>query len=164
MHFGLRTLLIVLAVGSPLIWVACQFAPGANVVQSAAAVGVLAIATIATWISFSPERKFRREYEQRESLADAQFFNKFYAETNVPADIACRLRPIYCKFFDLDVGKLRPQDRPPEYVELDMIDLVRDIETEFSVKISDDDAEHIDGSFDSIARYLAKRRSVLGNQ
>jgi hypothetical protein len=163
MHFGLRTLLIVLAVGSPLIWVACQFAPGANGFQSAAGVGVFAIATMATWISFWPERKFRREYEQRESLADTQFFNKFYAETNVPAHIACRLRPIYCKFFDLEVGKLRPQDRPPEYVELDLVDLVQDIETEFGVKISDDDAEQIDGSFDSIARYLATCRSVRGN-
>jgi len=156
MHFGFRTLLIVLAVGMPLAWVACQFMPGANLVRSAAGVGIFAIATIATWISFWPERKFRREVANREPLDDTQFFHEFYADTNVPADITCRLRPIYCKFFDLEVGKLRPEDRPPEIVDLDMIDLVRDIEAEFGVNISDKDAERIDGSFDSIARYLAE--------
>lgn len=161
MHFGVRTLLIVLAVGSPLIWVACQFAPGANLIRSAAGVGVFVIATIATWISFWPERKFRREFAQREPLDDAQFFNKFYAETNVAADIVCRLRPIYCKFCDLQVEKLRPQDRPWQIVELDTVDLIRELEVEFGVAISDKDAEGIDGSFDSIARYLASQTPSL---
>jgi hypothetical protein len=157
MHFGVRTLLIVLAVGSPLVWIACQFALGANWVRSAAGVGVFAIATMATWISFGNERKFRREFAQREPLDDARFFNEFYAATNVAADIVCRLRPIYCSHLDLEIGKLRPQDRPPEIVELDGIELIQDIEAEFGVTISDKDAEHIDGSFDSIARYLASR-------
>ena len=81
---------------------------------------------------------------------------RLYAETNVPADIVCRLRPMYCKVFDLEVENLRPQDRPPEIAELDLVDFVQDIEIEFGVKISDNDAEHIDGSFDAIARYLAE--------
>jgi hypothetical protein len=150
MYFGVRTLLIVLAVGSPVIWVACQFAPGANLIRSAAGVGVFVTATAATWISFAGERKFRREFAQREPLDDSQFFNEFYAGTGVPADIVRRLRPIYSEFCDLEVGKLRPQDRPWQIVELDGVDLVQDIEAEFGVKISDDDAQHIDGSFDSI--------------
>jgi len=63
---------------------------------------------------------------------------------------------MYCKVFDLEVENLRPQDRPPEIAELDLVDFVQDIEIEFGVKISDNDAEHIDGSFDAIARYLAE--------
>jgi hypothetical protein len=157
MHFGFRTLLIVLAVGSPLIWVACQFAPGANLIRSAAGVAIFAIATIATWISFWPDRKFHREVASRETLDDAQFFTQFYADTNVPPEIPRRLRPMYCKIFDIEAGKLRPHDRPPLLQELDLADFVGDIEAEFGVTISDKDAEHIDGSFDSIARYLAER-------
>jgi hypothetical protein len=157
MQFGVRTLLIVLAVGMPLAWVACQFMPGANLVRSAAGVGIFAIATFAMWISSWPERKFRREVADREPLDDTQFFKEFYADTNVPGDIPCRLRPIYCRFCDLEVGKLRPQDRPWQIVELDTFGLIQDIEAEFGVSISDKDAERIDGSFDSIARYLAER-------
>jgi acyl carrier protein len=157
MQFRLRTLLIVLAVGIPIVWLACQFAPGANLVRSLSGVGVFAAVMIATWISFWPEQQFRREFSQRQLLDDGRFFDEFYAHTNVPAEIVRRLRPIYCKFFDLEVGKLRPQDRPPEIADLDMIDLVQAIETEFGVTISDNDAEHINGSFDSIARYLAER-------
>ncbi len=146
-HIGLLTLLIVLAVQIPLTWIAFR---------SAAGVAIFAVVTIVTWLSFWPERRFRREIAERESLDDARFLQEFYADRQIPSDIPLRLRPIYCKFFEIEVGKLRPQDRPPEIVELDTVDLIRDIETEFGVKISDEDAEQIDGSFDSIVRYLAK--------
>jgi acyl carrier protein len=93
----------------------------------------------------------------REPLDDTQFFGAFYANTDVPADTPRRLRPIYSKFFDIEMGKLRPDDRPPEIADLDTVDLVRDIETEFDIAVPDKDAEQIDGSFDSIVRFLSER-------
>ena len=89
-------------------------------------------------------------------MNDTQFFNEFYADTDVPADIPCRLRPMYCKILDIEVGKLRPHDRPPLLSEIELADFIEDIEAEFGVSISDKDAEQIDGSFDSIACYLAQ--------
>jgi len=63
---------------------------------------------------------------------------------------------MYCKIFDIEVGKLRPHDRPPLLAELDLADFMEGIHAEFGVSISDKDAERIDGSFDSIVRYLAE--------
>lgn len=49
---------------------------------------------------------------------------------------------------------MRPLGRPPEIAELNTADLVKAIEVEFDVSISDADAERIDGSFDSISILL----------
>ena len=79
---------------------------------------------------------------------------------NVHADVPRRLRPIYGTFFVIDATRLRPTDRPPETTDIDTVGLVRDIEAEFDVTIPDADAENIDGSFDSIVRYLAATKAV----
>jgi hypothetical protein len=64
------------------------------------------------------------------------------------------------QYFDMEIGKLRPDDRPPEICELDNSDLIRQIEAEFGVTITDSDLENIDGSFRSIVRYLSIQHSA----
>ena len=93
-------------------------------------------------------------------MDDLTFYGSFYASTDVPADVPRRLRPIYGTFFGIDATRLRPTDRPPETTDIDTVGLVRDIEAEFDVTIPDVDAEDIDGSFDSIVRYLASTKAV----
>jgi len=145
MRYRLRTLLILIAVGPAL-------GPGWSFVI----IVILIVAvTVATWISFWPDRKFHRAVAAREPLDETQFYANYYSQTNVPFDTVRRLRPMYCKIFDIEVGKLRPHDRPPILAELDTSDFIEDIEMEFGVSISDKDAETIDGSFDSIVRFLA---------
>jgi len=118
----------------------------------------IAVVVFIVWLSFASERAFHRELKLREPLDDEGFYQYFYASTGVPADIPKRLRPIYGKFFGIDPTRLRPMDRPPEIVEIDLVDLVREIEAEFDLTIPDADAENVDGSFDSIVRYLTARR------
>jgi hypothetical protein len=108
-------------------------------------------------ISWLPEHRFRRELQNSESLDDARFFNEFYVDSGIAADIPRRLRPLYEKFFRIPSGTLRPHDRPPELVDVDTSGLVRSIEVEFGVTISAIDLEGIDGSFDSIVRDLETR-------
>lgn len=57
-------------------------------------------------------------------------------------------------------NKLRPDDHPSDIVDFCTLDLVRAIETEFKVTITDSDAENMDGSFDSIVQFLAKSEAV----
>lgn len=117
----------------------------------------LALGVIAfyVWLSFASERTFHRTLKRRDPMDDMTFYESFYASTDVPADIPRRLRPIYANFFGIDEARLWPTDRPPEIVDVDTVDLLREIEIEFDVSMSDADAERIDGSFDSIVRYLA---------
>lgn len=123
-------------------------------------IAIIVIATVAAWITNWPEHKFRKELSQREPMDDAAFFREFYSASGVPEDIPRRLKPLFCEFFQIEPGKLRPVDRPPEIVELETVDLIRDIEKEFEVSISDKDAEQISGSFDSIVQFLASRRGL----
>ena len=159
-QFRLRTLMTWLAIGPPLLagtWFFCRWI---GAYWSMTLIAMIVVMSISTGFSFWQERKFRRELRARIPLDDDQFSFQFYADTDVPADIVRRLRPIYCRFFDIEPAKLRPLDRPPEMDDLDTVDLIRNIEAEFSLVISTGDAERIDGSFDSIARYLvAHQRS-----
>ena len=118
----------------------------------------IAVLIFMTWLSFASERVFHRGLKRREPLDDETFYQSFYSFSNVPADIPRRLRPIYGKVFGIDPAKLRPEDRPPEMDDIDNVGLVREIEAEFDVTISDADAETIDGSFDSIVQYLTTRQ------
>ncbi|MBI3467668.1 MAG: acyl carrier protein [Planctomycetes bacterium] len=137
-----------------LAWVIADPAQTAT----AAVVGFCLFVAIASWLSFAPDRRFRRELAGRAPLDDEQFFAKFYAGTRVDPDVPRRLRPIYCEVFGIDVEKMRPTDRPPLVCEIDTSELVTDIEQEFGVAISDEEAEGIDGSFDSIVRFLSERQ------
>jgi hypothetical protein len=160
MRYRLRTLHIALAVAPPLLalaWWICATERGQLYLPMAA----LVIACLVTWFSFAPERRFRREVASREPLDDAEFIRQCYPGSEIPPDVPLRLRPIYCRYFDIEIGKLRPADRPPEIVDLDTVDLVREIEQAFGITISDQDAENIDGSFDSIVRHLASRRAAM---
>jgi acyl carrier protein len=120
---------------------------------------IFVVGAIAAWISFAPERRLWHEFARRDPLDDSEFIRQCYGDSNVPLDIPVRLRPIYGAHFGMDVGKLRPSDRSPDIDELDTVDLVRQIEQEFGLTFPDQDAESLDGSFDSIVRYLASRRA-----
>jgi hypothetical protein len=164
MQFRLRTLLIVLALGPPLLalgWWLVMTETGRPYLSLA----VLAlIAGVVTWFWYAPERRYWREVARREPLDDAEFIRQFYADGAVPAEIILRLRPLYCRMFGFEIGKLRPTDRPPALNELDTTDFVWEIEEEFGIDIPDQDAENIDGSFDAIVRYLASRPATTKMQ
>ena len=111
------------------------------------------------WSWISSEWQFRSEMATRPPLDVALFYRQLYKSTDIPEDIPRRLKPIYGRFFNLDVTKLRPADRPPEIAERDNSVLIREIEEEFGMTFSDRDLERINGSFDSIVQYLAKHRA-----
>jgi hypothetical protein len=157
LRYKLRTLLIGLVLG-PVLSAACWWlvatGTGRQFLPLAA---IIAIAAVATWISFAPERRFWRDVARRDTLNDEEFFRQFYGECEVPRELVLRLLPKYSREFGFDPGKLRPLDRPPALIELDTGDFIVEIEREFGLKIPDQDAEQLDGSFDSIVRYLAAR-------
>ena len=85
------------------------------------------------------------------------FFEQYYAQTHISKNIVFRLLPIYSSCFGIDQAKVRPFDWPPEIAELDCSSVIDEVEVEFGVTLTDKDLENVDGSFDSIVRYLAER-------
>lgn len=110
------------------------------------------------------EREYQCKLDTREDLTAEEFYRRYYEGTGVPEDIVLRLLPIYCEHVQVPAAKLRPDDWPPQLAELDCVDMVRAIEQEFRIAVSDSQWQDMRqtergeaGSFDSLARYLAQR-------
>ena len=101
------------------------------------------------------EWMFNREVAARDDLESEDFYRRYYEGTGVPQRVVLGVLPIYSKFFGLPARKLRPHDWPPQIAEFDTEPLVRDIETEFGM--SHAKWEEVDGSFDSVVRYVAAK-------
>jgi hypothetical protein len=101
-------------------------------------------------------REFTRKIDARPGLDDDTFFTRFYEGTSFPRDIPIRLRKLYADSFGSRWWKVQPQDRVKEvYDDFDFEDLLCDVEKQFGITIPDRVLQSLDGSFDSIVRYLA---------
>lgn len=100
------------------------------------------------------ERTFQHTLSAREDLTGDEFYQRYYQGTGVPQAVVLRLLAIYSTFFALPSTKLRPDDWPPAIAELDMEPLVVEIEKEFGIPHSQ--WHNVDGSFDSVVRYVTQ--------
>lgn len=102
------------------------------------------------------EWRYRRERKTRERLSPAQFYERFYRSTDVREEIVLRLLSLHADFWKVESELIRPHDN---YVRIsgcvDEAEFVRAIESAFGIAISESDSQTIDGSFDSIARYVS---------
>ena len=131
-------------------------------IRSLLGLGALfALAWLLVYIAKAPRRRWRREVAAREPLDPQAFVKKFYPNGEVPADVVARLRPIYARQFGFDPDRLRPDDNPRiVFDRTDDVQLIRDIEAEFGVTFSSDDVAQLDGSLDSLLRWVARRLSA----
>jgi hypothetical protein len=117
------------------------------------------------------ERAYEVELRRRPQLNDDDFYERFYAGSDVPKDIPIRLRQVYEKAMGDDVSGLHPQDNfAAIYDGLDFSVILCRVEREFNLKIplaavvkaplkyrgKSSSTGDIDGTFDSVVRYLAK--------
>jgi len=114
------------------------------------------------------------ETRRRPRLDDDAFYEQFYAGTGIPKDIPVRVRIIFESIVGLDRRVFRPGDNIfLNHEELDLAELIWRLEREFKMKVDIETAfkgpighkgkmtlcrGEIDGSFDSVVRYLARVR------
>lgn len=102
------------------------------------------------------ERSKWREMRQRPLLSDDEFYQRFYADTGIAKEILVRIRHIYATQLAMD--RVWPADKATEFdSELDLAELLVEVEEEFKVEVSDDEALKLDGSFDSLVRLVARK-------
>ena len=116
------------------------------------------------------ERAYREVFRQRPKLDDDAFFEQFYAQTDVSKDVVVRLRLACRESLGIDPAVLRPEDNLAMiYDDIDFCDVLYRAGRQFKMKIPPETAlgapfqykgkpctGEIDGTFDSVARYLAK--------
>ena len=92
----------------------------------------------------------------RPQLDDQAFYGAWYDGSGFPEDIPIRVRKVCVE----QLGDCRKGVRPDDNVcesdpDLDLAELLYEIEDEFGIKMSDEDMKRMDGTFDTIVRYVA---------
>jgi len=115
------------------------------------------------------ERAYSERLRQRAKLNDDEFYETFYAGTGIGKGIPVRLRTLYEKIIGEDLSALHPEDNQALIYEgLDFADVLHRVEREFNVTIPSSarksgtpETGEIDGTFDSVVRYLDKAKSQV---
>ena len=112
-------------------------------------------------LPFLYDWQFAREVASREDIDPDEFYRRYYQGTDVPEPVVLRLLPMYSGFLGVPPSKLRPQDWPPQLAEYDTEPLLSEIEHEFGIPAAKWD---VDGTFDSVVRYLTRRITETGQR
>jgi len=124
------------------------------------AVFVAVIVAVSIPLAISDEQKRKRKIKSafagRLPLADDAFFNEYFVSTGVPNDVVCRIRRLLAKNLDADVSRVHPKDDFTgnlefffRHDELVSVYIVQDLEEEFGISITDEEAARIH-TFDDI--------------
>jgi acyl carrier protein len=100
------------------------------------------------------ERKRKGEidvaFAGREPLDEQAFYERYFQSPGIPADVVLKIPRILERDLDASMSRLLPEDDFTgnlkfffEYDELNSIQIVEDIEREFDISVSDDEASRM---------------------
>jgi hypothetical protein len=109
------------------------------------------------------EWRYNRERKTRRFLSPRQFYDQFYKSSGVKKETLYRLLALHAEVWKVEAELIRPHDNYPRIFDglEDVGEFVRRIQSEFGFTIPEEDYPTIDGSFDSLARYVDARLSKL---
>lgn len=110
-----------------------------------------ALVAISVPLIISDERKRKRQIKSafagREPLDDHTFFQKHFASRGIPEDVVSRIRRLLANDLEVDISRIRPEDdftgnlqfffQHDQHVS---VYIVQDLEKEFGISITDDEA------------------------
>jgi len=103
------------------------------------------------------------EMKRRPKLSLDEFYDQFYATSNVPRSVVSRILNITGEQFGIATGQIRPDDN---FLQTDLADTmyyVVEIAEEFELSRSrQHELEQTDGTFDNIVRYVARQPEIAG--
>lgn len=113
----------------------------------------------------SKARKTERAFAGREDLDERQFYEKYFESRGIPFHIVSGVRRILEECLDADLSRLAPEDRFAGELEfffdsdsLAAVEIIIQLEKEFGIEISDDEAKDIRSVRDAVETVWAKVR------
>ena len=126
--------------------------------------------SLTRWSYSASEREYAETRRLRPRLSESEFYETFYADTGIPRAIPARLRKLLESIIGDDLAALQPEDNIAAiYDGLDFADVLYRVEREFHLRITSGvfhsptetprscPTDRIDGTFDSVVRYLSAR-------
>jgi hypothetical protein len=121
-------------------------------------VGKPPVMTLAPLLDSAESRAFRKKLKTRQETEDDEFFNRFHAGTGISRDVPVRLRRLCATQIHPLLSRVHPSDvMQAVHDEIDLGDFLREVEVEFGVTWSREDMAALDGSFDSVVRWLQQK-------
>ncbi len=111
------------------------------------------------------KRNIQSAFAGREPLDEQTFYDRHFRSRSVPADVVFRIRRILERVLDADMSCLRPEDDFTgnlkfffDHDEFSSIYIVEEIEKEFGISISDEEASRMRTVSDIVTGTWAKLR------
>lgn len=126
---------------------------------------VVLVVLVLLW-RFDPDRRRLRQFDHqlaaRKPLPDAELVAKFFATDDVPPEIPPQVRRLFASHMGYPAEKLLPDDDFALFwAELDMVDFIKELESEFDIVISRLDVEHTACTIRAVSLLVASKVGVL---
>ena len=106
------------------------------------------------------EWRFHRDCKTRQPLSLDDFYVQFYASSGIEKGTIGSLIEECTKLYGVKRELIRPEDNYPRIYGADE-ELIEAIEARFGIDIKNDDLSQINGTFDSIARFIQDRLNAV---
>jgi hypothetical protein len=101
---------------------------------------------------------YKRAMARRPLLDDETFYSTFYARSEVPREVAGRLRHLFAYQLGSPWERLRPRDLIHRVDnDIDFAEVVFEAEEEFGVSVPMAEIRQLNGSFDGLVRCIAQK-------
>ncbi len=124
---------------------------------------LFAVIVVLVWLldpNLRRSREFTAELAAREPVSDEDLFGRHYAPGEVTAEVPGRVRRVFARHMDYPAEKLLPDDDLSCFwAELDMIDLIRDLEREFGIEITNADVMTVPNCTIRAVSHLVSRKA-----
>src|SRR5438105_3762683 len=123
------------------LWLALKC--GGHSVQIWLFLALLPVIAVLVWfIGDHREREYLAELATRELVSEEELFCRYFVDGESAPDVPGRVRRVFAQNTGYPEYKILPDDDLTFFwFELDMIPLIRDLEREFGIEITDADAE-----------------------
>ncbi len=103
-------------------------------------------------------RQFDHELAAREPLPDAEWVARFFTTDDVPPEIPPQVRRAFAEHMDYPAEKLLPDDNFTFFwAELDMVLLLKELESGFGIVISKSDVERTPCTIRAVSLLVGRR-------
>lgn len=131
---------------------------------------VFTVLGVIVWALLDPDEQrskyFNKLLASRAPVSDKELYDRFFGD-DMPCDIPASVRRILAHYMDYPADKILPDDDLMFYWrELDLVDVFRDLEDEFSIRISQADltvSACTVRSFSDLVQRLNKTKSKNSN-
>ena len=107
------------------------------------------------------EWRYKRELKQRDRLSLDEFYEQFYKSSGVDRELVVRMVQVFADAYLVDAQYIRPHDNYSGITAGTMDeDFIAKVRSELHIALDSEDAPVLDGSVDSIIRYLDSRLRI----